>query len=166
MMGRYPNLSPFTPVKTEDIQVARSAMEATRTENFHDRYLDSLSGGERQRVYIAAAIAQGARILLLDEPTTFLDPKSQDQISEALAKLNRDMGVTILIVTHDINSAALNSDTVMALKDGRTVFTGPSEKLMSEDTLESIYEKRFLLTQHPVTGSAMVAPDIIGRGGA
>ncbi|OHB70595.1 MAG: ABC transporter ATP-binding protein, partial [Planctomycetes bacterium RBG_13_63_9] len=112
LMGRYPYLTPFSAVSKEDRAVVRRAMQQTGTSEFADRLLGTLSGGERQKVFIAAALAQEAQILLLDEPTTFLDYRHQAEIIELLARINRSAGVTVLAVTHDVNQAALQSDRI------------------------------------------------------
>ncbi len=95
--------------------------------SFAQRRLDTLSGGERQKVYIAAALAQGADIWLLDEPTTFLDYRHQAEILALLASANRESGVTVVAVTHDVNHAVLESDRIVALREGELVFCGTPE---------------------------------------
>lgn len=126
-----------------------------------DNRLTSLSGGERQKVVIAAALAQQSRLLLLDEPTTFLDPRHEAEISELILRINREYGVTVISVTHDINAAAVNADRVVALKDGQIAFNGPADAFMRNDVLARIYDKSFIFAAHPQTGVPMVAPDRI-----
>jgi iron complex transport system ATP-binding protein len=118
-------------------------MDRTGTREFADRPLDTLSGGERQRVFIAAALAQGARILLLDEPATFLDYKHQVEVIDLLRRLNRDEGVTLVSVTHDANSAALLGDHAIALKTGRVHFSGTTEALLADGVLEGLFDTGF-----------------------
>jgi len=158
LMARYPHLSPFTSVSESDRKAAHDAIRITGTEEFSHRLLATLSGGERQKVFIAAAIAQGASILLLDEPTTFLDPKHQDDIHKTLSRINRESGATVISVTHDINTATLFSDRVLALKAGEVAFCGSAEDIMNNDALENIFGKRFLFTAHPVSGRPLVVP--------
>ncbi|MFC1561281.1 ABC transporter ATP-binding protein [Candidatus Latescibacterota bacterium] len=158
MMGRYPYLNPFTSVKKEDKTAVSEALASTETEHLSDRHLDTLSGGERQNVFIAAAIAQGSRILLLDEPTTFLDPKHQTDIHKTLKRVNRERGITIVSVTHDINSAALLSNRVIILKEGAVAFSGSSSEIMCNEVLEGIYDKKFLFVKHPSTCQPVIIP--------
>ncbi len=160
LMGRYPYLSPFSSIGGEDRRVVWEAMRRTGTECFAGRMLDTLSGGERQKVYVAAALAQGADVLLLDEPTTFLDYRHQAEVRDLLADLHRNDGATIVAVTHDVNWAALDSDRIVALRDGQVVFTGPPGEIMRADMLEAIYGTSFLLTSHPQTATPMIAPHL------
>ena len=120
MMGRYPYLSPFTLVSREDRMAVTAAMCEVGVDHLAGRQVDSLSGGERQMAYIAAALVHGAKLLLLDEPTAFLDYRHHVESSALLRRLNRDQGVAVLAVTHDINHAMALSDRILALKEGRT----------------------------------------------
>jgi len=165
LMGRYPYLNPFSAIKDEDRHAAARAMETTDTSAFQDRPMYTLSGGERQKVFIAAALAQGARVLLLDEPTTFLDPKHADDVLAILAQLNGEAGVTVISVTHDVNIAAAESHRVLALKEGTVAFWGASEKVMEDDILETLFEKEFLRSEHPVTGKRFLVPGRKKRSG-
>jgi len=158
-MGRYPHLSPFSSVREEDRLAVDEAMALTGVADFAEREVMTLSGGERQKVYIAAALAQGAEILLLDEPTTFLDPHHQDDILRTLLRVNRESRATIVSVTHDINVAAFFSDRVLALRTGQVAFCGPAAELMDNTVLERIYGKRFLFARHPVSGKPVVVPE-------
>jgi iron complex transport system ATP-binding protein len=160
MMGRYPYLSPFSPPSRSDRRAVQEALEVTGTDDFSDRFLGTLSGGERQKVYIAAALAQEAKVLLLDEPTTFLDPKHESDIYQLLATINRERNVTVVSVTHDINSAVLTSRNVLALKGGSVAFYGPAEEFMNEEVLRNIYEKSFSLMRHPQYGRTIIAPEV------
>jgi len=165
LMGRYPYLSPFSPVSKEDRQAVRQSLELTGTAEFAERLLQTLSGGERQKVFIAAALAQGARILLLDEPTTFLDYRHQDEVQGLLARVNRQSGTTIVSVTHDVNRAALESDRIVALREGSVVFCGPPPEIMRAEVLEQIYGASLLLVDHPREGLPMIVPRGKGDGG-
>jgi iron complex transport system ATP-binding protein len=160
LMGRYPYLSPFTPVSREDRSVVDEVLELTETAVLADRRMDTLSGGERQRVLVAAALAQRARLLLLDEPATFLDPPHQAHVLRVLQRVNREQGVTVVAVTHDINTAVLTSRSVVALKDGEVVHHGPPASVMDEKVLERVYGMRFQFTVHPVSGQRMVVPEV------
>ena len=161
LMARYPHLSPFSVISPQDEEIISDAMDMTQTACFADRVMTTLSGGERQQVSIAAAVAQQAQIFLLDEPATYLDYKHQRDIHNLLAKINRTYGTTIVCVTHDLNSAVLSADTIIALKEGKIVFEGTAEKIMNEKILEQIYSKKFDFAQHPVTGQKIIVPDVI-----
>lgn len=164
LMGRYPYLSPFTAINREDRRAAREAMDVTSTRQFADRTLDTLSGGERQKVYIAAALTQGADVLLLDEPTTFLDYRHQAEIRALLTRANKESGVTIVAVTHDLNQAALQSDRIVALRDGAVVFCGRPEEIMQADVLRRIYDASLLLVDHPDVAMPVIVPRVPEEG--
>lgn len=157
MMGRYPHLSPFTQLSRVDIEVVERTLETTGTSSLADRDMRTLSGGERQKILIAGALAQEAGTMLLDEPTTFLDPRHTDEILSILTDLNRS-GVTIVMVTHDINHAVHYADSVTALVDGSVAFSGSPENLMNNEVLKSVYGKEFILVKHPESGKMMVLP--------
>jgi iron complex transport system ATP-binding protein len=159
LMCRYPYLSPFSMVSKKDRQAVREAMRKTHTTQFAGRSLSTLSGGERQKVYIAAALAQGSHIWLLDEPTTFLDYNRQDEILALLGSVNKELGVTILAVTHDLNHAVLETDRVVALKEGRVVYNGEPAGIMKPDVLGRIYDTSLLLVEHPLKKIPMIVPN-------
>ncbi|MBT3287739.1 MAG: ABC transporter ATP-binding protein [Victivallales bacterium] len=159
MLGRYPHLSPFTPTTEADEEAVRNALAMAGASELAERPCYTLSGGERQRVLIARALVSEPRLLLLDEPTTFLDPHHQQDILKLLARLHRETNVTILSVTHDINAAAMTSDEILALRDGRAVFHGPPADLMQEKVLLDLFDQSFLFVPHPKTGQRLVIPE-------
>lgn len=161
LMGRYPHLSPFSAVSRADKDAVWEALRTTGMESFADRMHGTLSGGERQKVFMAAALAQEARILLLDEPTTFLDPRHEAEVLSVLQRVNRDMGVTVLSVTHDINRAVLASSRILALRAGNVAFCGSAAEFMTAEVLHTVYSKDFLFTPHPVTAQPMVVPEAL-----
>jgi iron complex transport system ATP-binding protein len=162
-MGRYPYLRPFASISREDREAVAEALHTTGTLEFRDRRLGTLSGGERQSVYIAAALAQGADVFLLDEPTTFLDYRHQADIRDLLARVNAS-GVTIVAVTHDVNRAVLDSHRVVALREGVVVFCGPPAEVMQPDVLRRIYDTEFLLVPHPAADLPMIVPGVPAEG--
>jgi iron complex transport system ATP-binding protein len=113
---------------------------------------------------VAAAMAQGARILLLDEPTTFLDYRHQEDVRRLLARVNRESGTTILAVTHDVNLAALQSDRIVALRSGSVVFRGRPADVMNADVLREIYDCSLRLVDHPQTGLPVIVPHAPSEG--
>ncbi len=159
LMGRYPYQGPFTAVNTEDRRVVAESLGLTGTARFAERSLNILSGGERQGVFIAAALAQEAHILLLDEPTAFLDPRHVTDIHCILRRVNRERGITVVMVTHDINGAALLSDRIAVLKEGHVETIGLPDAIMTNEVLERIYQKSFLFVSHPVTGQRLIVPE-------
>ncbi len=160
LMGRYPHLSPFTSFTREDRRAVADALELTGIAPLADRRLFTLSGGERQTAAIAAAVVQGGRVMLLDEPTTFLDPRHESDVLRLIAAINRERGITVVSVTHNINAAALNSDRIAILKRGRVVFHGPAGGIMTNDVLGGVYEKQFRFVAHPDGGPDIIIPEV------
>lgn len=159
MMGRYPHLSPFTSCRPEDEHAVQNALEVTGVTHFRHRIVDTLSGGERQNVYIAAALAQQAHILILDEPATFLDYRHQREVMNTIRDVNRTTGKTVITVNHDINSAVAASHRILALKDGRVAFLGASAEIMQTDILNTIFDTRFRFIPDPVRQQPLVVAE-------
>ena len=157
-MGRFPHISAWAALTEADVAAVAGAMELTEVAGLADRTMSSLSGGERQRALIAAALAQGGSILLLDEPTSFLDYRHQVQILDLLDRLNGDQGLTVVAVTHDLNSTVASSDEVLALKDGRVAARGKPADLLDSEVLAGIYETDFRLTAGGHRGLPLVLP--------
>jgi iron complex transport system ATP-binding protein len=162
-MGRYPYSGPFGTAHPGDAAAIDSAMKRAGVEQFADRSLDTLSGGERQKVFIAGALAQGGDILLLDEPTAFLDYRHQAEVSEILHNINRESGGTVITVTHDVNAALLTGGHSLALRHGEAAWSGPAEELACEERLKSIFDATFRFIDDPVTGLRLVAPQGASR---
>lgn len=164
MMGRYPYLKPLTPPAREDIEAVEHALRITGCAAFRDRTLRTLSGGERQSVYIAAALAQAAPLILLDEPAAFLDYHHQAGIMRLLKKINAEHGATILAVNHDLNSAVRWSDRIIALKGGAAAYDGPPAGLLAPEKLAALFDIPFRLIpdgEHPlVTVDTAPPPDL------
>ena len=138
-------------------------MALTGVTDLADRSIASLSGGERQRASIAAALAQGGSILLLDEPTSFLDYRHQVQILDLLDRLHRETGLTIVAVTHDLNSTVASSDAVIALKNGKVAAAGKPADLLDGNALAAIYDADFRLVAGGHRGLPLVVPARNGR---
>ena len=158
-MSRYPYLGPFAAYGPDDDRAMRGALELTGMAHLSGRLLDTLSGGERQTVLIAAALAQETPILLLDEPTAFLDPRHVADIHRILRRINHERGVTVVAVTHDINGAALLSDRIAILREGSATFTGSPREVMRDEVLSPVYGKPFLFVNHPKTGLPLIVPE-------
>jgi iron complex transport system ATP-binding protein len=157
-MGRFPHVSAWAALTEFDQAAVEAAMQLTEVEAFADRSMSSLSGGERQRASIAAALAQGGSILLLDEPTSFLDYRHQVQILDLLERLHTDKGLTIVAVTHDLNSTVSSCDTVVALKNGCVAATGAPADLFHAEILAEIYDSEFRLIDGGHRGLPLVLP--------
>jgi len=157
-MGRYPYLGPWEPLRRRDCEAVDQALATTEVLHLEDRLLGTLSGGERQRTLIAAALAQGGRILLLDEPTSYLDYRHQVQVLDLLDHLNNDLGYSLVVVTHDLNATVGCSDSVLALKDGRVAYAGAPAGLFDVDRLASIYENDFELVERSGGTVPLVVP--------
>lgn len=157
-MGRYPHLSPFTTPASKDRDAVEQAMKRAGVAKLAGRRLGTLSGGERQRVLVAAALAQGTDILLLDEPTASLDYRHQDEVIDLLRELNSACQVTIILVTHDVNGALSFGGKVVALDAARIVHEGQTEDLRNARLLERIYRAKFRLIEDKVGGRLIIAP--------
>ena len=137
--GRFPHQKGLGRLTQNDKDVIEWALNATNMLGFYDRHIDELSGGQRQRVWIAMALAQETDIVLLDEPTTYLDMAHQLEILELLKRLNEDENRTIVMVLHDINQAVRFSDYICALKNGAVVHFGLSHQVMTKEILKEVY---------------------------
>jgi iron complex transport system ATP-binding protein len=138
-MGRYPHLGPWQRERAEDVAAIARAMERCDVTQFADRWLSTLSGGERQRVRLARALAQEPSVLVLDEPTTFLDIRHEMTTFELLRRLRSD-GATVLLVTHNINLAARYADALVLLDRGRVAAHGAPTDVLTEASVEAVYE--------------------------
>lgn len=156
LMGRYAHGGFWSGLGREDGEKAESALELAGISGLADRLLPTLSGGERQLAAIAAGLAQESRLLILDEPSAFLDPARQELLHGILRRLNRERGVSILLVTHDINAAMLLTHRTIALRDGRTAFDGPSRDLAETGVLRRIYGLEFSFLE--AGGARLVLP--------
>lgn len=159
--GRYPHQGWFRRWTTGDDEAVTRALSATDTLDLAARSIDELSGGQRQRVWIAMALAQDTDLLLLDEPTTFLDVSHQLEVLDVLTDLNRRRGTTIVIVLHDLNLAARYADHMIAMKDGEIVETGPPSVVVTEETVQAVFGMPCQVVADPVSRTPMVVP--IGR---
>jgi iron complex transport system ATP-binding protein len=142
----------------EDEAAVAAALEVTGTADLADRNVDELSGGQRQRVWIALALAQGTPLMLLDEPTTFLDLAHQVEVLDLLADLNRSEGRTIVIVLHDLNLACRYADHLIAMKAGAIVAEGVPGAVITADTVADVFDLRCRVLDDPFTGRPLVIP--------
>ncbi|MFJ6050465.1 ABC transporter ATP-binding protein [Streptomyces sp. NPDC092307] len=159
--GRHPHHRFGQRRTAADDEVVAHALLATGTAELIDRPVDQLSGGQRQRVWIALALAQDTPTLLLDEPTTYLDIAHQIEVMDLLADLNEQAGKTIVLVSHDLNQAALYASTIVAMRDGRIVRQGTPEEVLTEETVAEVFGLDCLVVPHPRSERPQIFP--LGR---
>ena len=159
--GRYPHQGFFRSWSAKDDAAVQRALEATGTLELAGRDVDELSGGQRQRVWIAMALAQETDVLLLDEPTTFLDLAHQVEVLDLVTDLNRARGTTVAIVLHDLNLAARYADHIIAMKDGAVAAMGSPAEVVTEDLVRDVFRLESRVVPDPVSGTPLIIP--IGR---
>ncbi|MFJ7736536.1 ABC transporter ATP-binding protein [Lysinibacillus sp. NPDC097287] len=147
--GRFPHQSSFGRLKEDDLRAIDWALEATNLSEFQERPIEALSGGQRQRVWIAMALAQDTDILILDEPTTYLDMAHQLDVLQLLERLNQEQGKTIVMVLHDLNHASRFSHYLIAMRDGAMITEGTPERVMTCEHLQCIFQIQAMLTTCP-----------------
>lgn len=156
--GRYPHQPLFTRWRKEDEEAVTRAMHATGITDLARQSVDTLSGGQRQRAWIAMVLAQETSIMLLDEPTTWLDISHQIDLLELLSDLNRTKGYTLAAVLHDLNQACRYATHIIALRDGKIVAEGAPKAIVTPDLIERIYGMRCVIIDDPVAGTPLVVP--------
>ncbi|ELY3760140.1 iron-enterobactin ABC transporter ATP-binding protein [Cronobacter universalis] len=159
--GRYPHQPLFTRWRDEDERAVQKAMAATGVTALAEQSVDTLSGGQRQRAWIAMVLAQETSILLLDEPTTWLDISHQIDLLELLSALNREQGYTLAAVLHDLNQACRYANHLIALRDGKIIAEGAPSEIVDAALIEAIYGLRCMIIEDPVAGTPLVVP--LGR---
>ena len=159
--GRHPHHGLISRWSHKDDEAVAEALNATRTADLADRMLDELSGGQRQRVWIAMALAQQTDLLLLDEPTTFLDVAHQIELLDLLCDLNQRRGITIAMVLHDLNLAARYADRLIAIAGGRVHAEGTPEEVLTETNIRAVFGLDSRVVTDPVSGRPMMLP--VGR---
>lgn len=155
--GRYPHQDWFQQWSHADEDALQKALTLTTLTSLADRAVDTLSGGQRQRAWIAMALAQETDILLLDEPTTYLDLAHQLEVLELLVKLNQE-GKTIIMVLHDLNHAAHYADHLIVLADGRMIAQGSSHEVITEEIIRDVFGVESQVMAHPATGKPLCLP--------
>ncbi|WP_054198948.1 ABC transporter ATP-binding protein [Clostridium baratii] len=150
--GRFPHQKGFGKLKDEDKDIINWALEKTRILEFRDRPIEALSGGQRQRAWIAMALAQETDILLLDEPTTYLDLAHQLEVLKLLEELNKKEGRTIVMVIHELNNAARFADHMIGVKKGKIVCQGTAHEVMTKENLREIFNIDAEIINEPKSG--------------
>jgi iron complex transport system ATP-binding protein len=162
LMGRYPYLKRFQLEGPKDFRLAEEAMDRTQIRPLEHRSLAELSSGERQRVYLARALCQDPKVLLLDEPTAFLDIQHQVGILDLIADLNLQRELTIVVATHDINLTAQYCQRLVLICQGRIETIGPPDQVIKEEIIEKVFKTRVMVDENPFTRT----PRITLMGGA
>ncbi|WP_431871424.1 ABC transporter ATP-binding protein [Nocardiopsis eucommiae] len=161
--GRHPSQKWYRQWSGDDHRAVSTALERTGLLELADTPLQELSGGQRQRAWISMVLAQGTDLLLLDEPTTFLDLVHQVDVLDLVRDLHRQGGRTIVMVLHDLNLAARYADTIITMRDGRVVASGTPAEVLTPALLREAFDLEAVVTEDPVSGGPLVVP--VGRAG-
>ncbi|MFD4429092.1 ABC transporter ATP-binding protein [Nocardia sp. NPDC058497] len=161
-LGRYPHQKLLRPWSATDQSAVEDALSRTATTPLRDVPVDQLSGGQRQRAWIALALAQDSDLLLLDEPTTFLDLRHQLDVLDLVTDLHAEAGRTVIMVLHDLGQAARYADHLVVLHDGRLAAAGPPADILDADLVRTVFDVECRVIPDPETGTPLVVPR--GRG--
>jgi iron complex transport system ATP-binding protein len=156
--GRQPHQAWYRQWSTDDETAVAEALALTDMDDLADRTVDELSGGQRQRAWISMALAQGTDLLLLDEPTTYLDLAHQIDVLDLVQRLHDEMGRTVVMVLHDLNLAARYAEHLVAMKNGRIVVQGTPTEVLTEDLLLEVFGLDAKVVTDPVSGTPLVVP--------
>lgn len=156
--GRYPHQRLLQQWSPADADAVNDALRATGVSALADRPIDELSGGQRQRAWIAMLLAQETPVMLLDEPTTYLDVVHQLEVLELCRRLNREQGRTVALVLHDLDQACRYADHLVVMREGRVIDAGSPDEVMSEGLIAEAFGLEAMVVPHPVTGTPMVVP--------
>ncbi|MFD8080196.1 ABC transporter ATP-binding protein [Kitasatospora sp. NPDC059722] len=157
-LGRYPHQRMLSPWSRADQAAVEDALARTGTAELRDQQVDRLSGGQRQRAWIALALAQDTDLLLLDEPTTFLDLRHQLDVLDLVADLHEEAGRTVVMVLHDLGQAARYADHLVVLKDGRLAAAGAPSEVLTAELVEAVFQVPCRVVPDPETGTPLIVP--------
>jgi iron complex transport system ATP-binding protein len=157
-LGRQPHIGRLGFLRARDHEAVAWALDAAGVQALADRLVDTLSGGERQRAWLALALAQRTSLLLLDEPTTYLDVRHQLDVLALVRRLNREHGLTVCWVLHDLNAAAAFSDAMVWLRDGRIVARGTPGDLLTPDLVRATFDVEATVVTEPRSGRPVCLP--------
>ncbi|WP_395293520.1 ABC transporter ATP-binding protein [Kitasatospora hibisci] len=157
-LGRFPHQRMLSPWSKADQAAVEEALARTGTDVLRDQQVDRLSGGQRQRAWIALALAQDTELLLLDEPTTFLDLRHQLDVLDLVADLHTGAGRTVVMVLHDLGQAARYADHLVVLKDGRLAAAGAPTEVLTAELVEEVFQVPCQVVPDPETGTPLVVP--------
>lgn len=156
--GRHPHQAWYRQWSRDDEAAVAEALAWTGMTEFAERPVEELSGGQRQRVWISMALAQGTEVLLLDEPTTFLDLAHQVEVLDLVARLHTEVGRTVVMVLHDLNLAARYAGRIVAMRDGAVVAAGAPADVLTEELLREVFDLEATVVTDPVAGTPLVVP--------
>jgi iron complex transport system ATP-binding protein len=156
LMGRFPHLGRLQFERDKDLKIAVNALRATHALELSERSIHELSGGEKQRVLLARALAQEPGAILLDEPTSFLDLKYKKEIFDLIAILTRERGLSVVIVSHDIDLVSQYCHRIVMLKNGSVHLTGTPDQVITAESIQNIYECAVFVDKNPLTGKPRV----------
>jgi iron complex transport system ATP-binding protein len=159
LMGRHPFISMLGFEKKQDKEIVKDIMHMLKIDHLANRKFPSLSGGEKQRTLFASALAQTPQLLLLDEPTSAMDVKHQIEIYKILKDLQSKKGLSILTVTHDINTAAMFCDRFILLKEGKVIDTGNPSAVLTKSKIKNLYDIDVSILNHPIYKTPLVFPN-------
>jgi iron complex transport system ATP-binding protein len=157
LMGRFPHLGRFQFEGDRDLEIAANALKATHSLELSERSIHELSGGEKQRVLMARALAQEPAVILLDEPTSFLDLKYKKEIFDLIAGLTGEKGVAVVVVSHDIDLVSQYCHRVLMLKQGSVHLAGAPDQIIDEESIRAVYECDVLVDKNPLTGKPRIS---------
>lgn len=158
MMGRAPYLRRFQSESENDLKIVEKAMEMVDIVCLREKQINGISGGERQRAIIARAIAQSTEIMLLDEPISHIDLRYQIELLDTVKRLNREKGITVVAILHDLNLAAEYSDKLFLINKGEIVAKGKPEEVLTESNIEEVYGLKVNLVENPETKKPYIIP--------
>lgn len=161
--GRYPHQSWLKQWSTEDEKIVENALMVTQMTKFADRPVDALSGGQRQRVWIAMTLAQNTDLILLDEPTTYLDMAHQVEILDLLFDLNENEGRTVVMVLHDLNLACRYAHHIVAVRDKQIYAQGKPEEVVTAEMVQAVFHMDCTIIKDPLFGTPLCVPHGKGR---
>jgi iron complex transport system ATP-binding protein len=151
-MGRYPWLKPFSDLSANDLEIVENILKNLNLWDKRTKKVSALSGGQRQLVSLARAMAQEPRILILDEPTTYLDIGHQILVMEHVRKWHQEQGLTLIMVLHDLNIASQYCDRILLLDQGKIIRSGSTSEVLSQDILAKVYNADLIRVDHPISG--------------
>jgi iron complex transport system ATP-binding protein len=157
LMGRFPHLGRLQFERDKDLKIAVNALRATHALELSERSIHELSGGEKQRVLLARALAQEPGAILLDEPTSFLDLKYKKEIFDLIASLTKGRGLSVVIVSHDIDLVSQYCHRIVMLKNGSVHLTGTPDQVITAESIQNVYECAVLVDRNPMTGKPRVS---------
>ena len=157
--GRVPHQGLFRQWRAEDEEIVDAALVRCNLEDLRHREVGTLSGGQRQRAWFGMSLAQDTPVLLLDEPTSFLDMAAQVELLDLARQLNQEQGHSVLMILHDLNMAARYADIVVAMKDGRVVATGTPAEVFTPELLREVFSIEAAVQVDPIAGAVMIMPE-------